>query len=148
MPLCDFFNKNFANIEVSGSSGKDGVDGKTPYIQDGYWYIDGESTGVKAEGKDGLNGKDGVSGKDGKSAYEIWLEAGHSGSEDDFLQWLKGDNDPFGDVVTSISCGNIVAGTSLKGKTVKDILIMLLGIQDAPKPPVEEIMSNSIPKSL
>lgn len=30
-----------------------GEDGKTPYIQDGYWYIDGVNTGVKAEGIDG-----------------------------------------------------------------------------------------------
>lgn len=128
-----------------GEPGKNGVDGKTPYIQNGYWYIDGKSTNVKAEGKDGSNGKDGVSGKDGKSAYTIWLEAGHSGSEDDFLQWLKGDTEPFGDVVASIGFGGIAAGTSLKGKTVKDVLSMLLGVQDAPKSAVEEIMSNQIP---
>lgn len=29
-------------------------------------------------------------GEDGKSAYEIWLEAGNTGTEDDFLEWLKG----------------------------------------------------------
>ena len=29
-------------------------------------------------------------GKDGKSAYEIWLEQGNTGSQSDFLQWLKG----------------------------------------------------------
>lgn len=137
-----YIDQEIANVEVSGSAGKDG---KTPYIQDGYWYIDGKSTGVKAEGKDGLNGKDGASGKDGKSAYETWLEVGHSGSEDDFLQWLRGDNDPFGDVVTSIGYNGIAAGTSLKGKTVKDVLTMLLGIQEAPKSAVDEIVSNSIP---
>ena len=38
-------------------------DSKTPYIQDRYWYIDGENTGVKAEGVDGADGKDGVDGK-------------------------------------------------------------------------------------
>ena len=27
---------------------------------------------------------------DGKSAYEIWLEQGNTGSEEDFLDWLKG----------------------------------------------------------
>ena len=31
----------------------DGKDGKTPYIQDSYWYINGASTGVKAQGNDG-----------------------------------------------------------------------------------------------
>ena len=29
-------------------------------------------------------------GKNGKSAYEIWLEQGNTGSEEDFLNWLKG----------------------------------------------------------
>ena len=28
--------------------------------------------------------------KTGESAYEIWLENGHEGSETDFLNWLKG----------------------------------------------------------
>lgn len=36
--------------------GEPGEDGKTPYIQDGYWYIDGVNLGVKAEGKPGPNG--------------------------------------------------------------------------------------------
>lgn len=31
-------------------------DGKTPYIQDGYWYIDDVNTGVKAEGSNGSDG--------------------------------------------------------------------------------------------
>ena len=57
---------------------KDGEDGKTPYIQDGYWYIDGVNTGIKAESTDGVNGlngqngtdgKDGVNGVDGKTPY-------------------------------------------------------------------------------
>ena len=33
-----------------------GINGETPYIQDGYWYIGGTPTGVKAEGVDGANG--------------------------------------------------------------------------------------------
>ena len=155
-----YIDDEIAKVEVSGGQG---TDGKTPYIQDGYWYIDGVSTGVKAEGVDGKdgytpvkgvdyfdgqNGKDGIDGapgKDGASAYEIWLNTGQSGTEDDFLQWLKGDNEPFGDVVTSIGYEGIEAGTSLKGKTIRDVLVMLLGIKDAPKPVVEYIMDNSIP---
>lgn len=34
----------------------------------------------------------GDKGDDGKSAYQIWLENGHHGSEEDFLEWLKADN--------------------------------------------------------
>ena len=51
----------------------------------------------------------------------------------------------FGDVVTSIGCGGIAPGTSLKGKTIKDVLILLLGIKDAPQSAVEYIMKNKIP---
>ncbi|WP_404387804.1 hypothetical protein [Ligilactobacillus animalis] len=37
-------------------------------------------------GKDGQNGHD---GKDGKSAYQIWLDLGNTGSEQDFIDSLK-----------------------------------------------------------
>lgn len=33
---------------------------------------------------------EGTAGKDGKSAYDIWLEQGNSGTEAEFLEWLKG----------------------------------------------------------
>ena len=48
-----------------------------------------------ADGKDGINGtngRDGIDGKngqDGKSAYQIWLDLGNSGSEQDFIDSLK-----------------------------------------------------------
>ncbi len=44
-----------------GDKGDVGEDGKTPRVEikDGYWYINGENTGVKAEGKDGVNGANG-----------------------------------------------------------------------------------------
>ena len=51
----------------------------------------------------------------------------------------------FGDVVTSVTCGGIEAGTSLKGKTIKDVLIMLLGVQEAPESVVDYIIDNQIP---
>ena len=35
-------------------------------------------------------GQDGKNGAEGKSAYQIWVENGHSGTEQDFLNWLKG----------------------------------------------------------
>ena len=34
-------------------------DANAPYIQDGYWYVNGTNTGVKAEGVDGKDGEDG-----------------------------------------------------------------------------------------
>lgn len=33
-----------------------------------------------------------TSGARGKSAHEIWLDDGHTGSESDFLNWLKSDS--------------------------------------------------------
>ncbi len=38
---------------LNGQDGQQGAPGYTPYIQGGYWYINGTSTGVKAEGIDG-----------------------------------------------------------------------------------------------
>ena len=46
---------------------------------------------------DGENGKDGLNGADGKSAYQIWLDNGHEGTEEDFLNWLKGEKGDKGD---------------------------------------------------
>ena len=37
------------------------------------------------------DGKDGVDGQDGKSAYEVWLDEGNVGTEEDFLESIKGD---------------------------------------------------------
>ena len=44
---------------------------------------------------EGQQGEPGEPGEDGKSAYEIWLEQGNIGTEQDFLDSLKGeDGDP------------------------------------------------------
>ena len=47
---------------IKGAKGDDGEDGHTPVIEiknDGYWYVDGVSTGVIAKGNDGESGNDG-----------------------------------------------------------------------------------------
>ena len=42
-----------------------------------------------------IQGKDGYQGSDGKSAYQIWLDAGNTGTEEDYLNSLKGaDGEP------------------------------------------------------
>lgn len=43
------------------------------------------------QGKDGKTGEDGAPGESGKSAYEIWLDAGFTGTEEDYLASLKGE---------------------------------------------------------
>ena len=63
------------------TNGADGANGKTPYIQNGYWYIDGVNTNVKAKGVDGENGKD---------AYTLALDNGFKGTLAEWLESLKG----------------------------------------------------------
>ena len=55
---------------LKGVDGKDGCDGRN--------------------GTDGLSGRDGINGTDGKSAYIIAVEHGFSGTENEWLQSLKG----------------------------------------------------------
>ena len=55
-------------------------------------YSDGtKQTLGPIAGETGPQGPQGPQGEDGKSAYELWLEAGHEGSEEDFLEWLRGE---------------------------------------------------------
>lgn len=57
---------------ANGANGADGKDGSTPSVEikDGYWYINGQNTGVKAEGKDGQNGADGQNGQNGQNGQD------------------------------------------------------------------------------
>lgn len=43
------------------------------------------------QGKDGINGTNGTNGENGKSAYQIWLDEGNIGTEEDFILSLKGE---------------------------------------------------------
>ena len=89
---------------TNGTNGQDGIDGKSAY----QIWLDNGNTGTEADfltwlkgkdgtnglngkdGKDGANGTNGQDGIDGKSAYQIWLDNGNTGTEADFLTWLKG----------------------------------------------------------
>lgn len=52
--------------------------------------IQGAKGDTGASGKNGTNGIDGKDGNNGKSAYQIWLDAGNTGTEEDYLASLKG----------------------------------------------------------
>lgn len=67
---------------LKGVNGKDGCDGRNGV--DGLPGKDGKN------GADGLPGRDGINGTDGKSAYIIAVEHGFSGTENEWLQSLKG----------------------------------------------------------
>lgn len=56
------------------NDGQDGQDGHTPYIQDKYWYINGESTGIKADYSDEEAAR--------QSAYQA-AEANRNGAYED-----------------------------------------------------------------
>jgi hypothetical protein len=60
---------------IQGEKGEDGINGKdgnTPYILNGYWYIDGVNTNVKAEGK---NGNDYVLTDDDRAEIKAEIES-------------------------------------------------------------------------
>ncbi|MGA1868579.1 MAG: hypothetical protein ACMUJM_08515 [bacterium] len=71
------------------------IEDKIAYIYDGIdWY---EYTGPQGPpGIQGPQGVEGPPGADGKSAYQIWLDAGNTGEEADFLTSIKGDTGPAG----------------------------------------------------
>lgn len=52
-------------------------------------YQKTEGGWIKVGNIQGAQGEDGTDDKDSLSAYEIWLQAGHVGTEEDFLNWLK-----------------------------------------------------------
>jgi len=79
------------------------AEGQTPLSYE-EWFatIKGEKgeQGIQGEkgekGDKGDQGIQGEKGEDGKSAYEIWLDNGYSGTEEDFLNWLKAGTDGTG----------------------------------------------------
>ena len=71
---------------VDGKDGKDGVDG-----QPGADGKDGKDGTNGADGQPGADGKDGKDGVDGKSAFEIAQENGFEGTEEEWLDSLKGE---------------------------------------------------------
>ena len=81
----------------TGATGPQGIQGEQgpqgPQGETGPQGIQGEQgpAGPQgATGAQGPKGEDGIIGHDGKSAYEIWLDEGHTGSEEDFLASLVG----------------------------------------------------------
>lgn len=65
---------------ATGATGATGQNGYTPYIQDGYWYINGVNTNVKAEGQDGTDGTNGQSFSMQSGLYSVPANYGQSGN--------------------------------------------------------------------
>ena len=64
--------------------------------------------GVGPQGEIGVPGPQGEPGEDGASAYQIWLDNGNSGTEEDFLAALVGPTGPQGEPGTPGGQGAIV----------------------------------------
>lgn len=78
---------------------------------------DGVSGAQGAVGPAGKDGEAGINGVDGKSAYQIWVDAGNTGAEADFIASLKGAKGDKGDAGAQGEKGDIgptgEAGVSL-----------------------------------
>jgi len=125
---------------IESLQGAPGEAGDTPYIQDGTWWINGTDTGIQAVAADGVtpvigqNGNwflgdtdtgvlaEGQPGQEGKSAYQVWLDAGNTGTEQDFLDSLQGtDGDPAPTPeFQNVEQGPTVATTALTIQNVTD----------------------------
>ena len=70
-------------------------------------------------GIDGENGKDGLDGEDGKSAYQIWLDAGNEGTEEDFLNSTRITNTTEGNELF-IEDGVRVVEFRVEGKSIQE----------------------------
>lgn len=92
-------------------------------IVDGYWYIDGVNTGVKAVGTDGKDGEDGEYAGQGLSAYEIAKKNGFEGTEAEWLASLKGEKgDTTDSIVTEVANKVITSVVAVESKfTVKSM---------------------------
>ena len=83
---------SFTTINLSGSPGSDGLDGRSAYEV----WIDLGNTGTEDDfitslkGSKGDPGTDGDDGAVGKSAYQIWLDQGNTGNQIDFISDLQG----------------------------------------------------------
>ena len=99
-PTPDLYQQLLQKIQ----SASKGTDGKSAYeIAVEYGFVGTETEWLESlkgvdglpgkdgkNGADGLPGRDGINGSDGKSAYIIAVEHGFSGTENEWLQSLKG----------------------------------------------------------
>ena len=80
--------------DVPGPEGPQGPPG--PAGVQGPQGEPGPAGATGPQGPNGSNGQDGVNGMNGLSAYEIWLDLGNTGTEQDFIDSLTGPEGPQG----------------------------------------------------
>lgn len=84
----------FIVIGVTGNTKKDYFKEYNMYLvyaaAENITPLDYETWLTTVKGEKGDKGDKGADGEDGKSAYQIWLDNGNTGSQADFLNWLRG----------------------------------------------------------
>ena len=103
-------------IGPQGPQGNPGIEGPVgPQGEQGNPGIEGPAgpqgpQGIQGPaGVAGTNGSDGSDGSDGSSAYEIWVAAGNTGTESEFLASLAGPQGPQGVTGSVGPTGSIIA---------------------------------------
>ncbi len=66
----------------------------------------GGGGGAATQGPAGAQGQAGVAGADGKSAYQVWLDAGNSGTQAQFLAAIRGEQGTAGSAGQNGNDGN------------------------------------------
>lgn len=127
------------SIGLQGPKGDNGIDGKSAYdlwisagntgtVQTFLNSLKGAKGDTGAQGPQGIRGltgdrgEDGQNGIDGKSAYQLWLDAGNTGTLQNFLDSLKGPKGDTGDAGTgtggSVPSNVILFEDWVSGETV------------------------------
>lgn len=77
-----------ADTQVASGAGEQGPAG--PQGEKGPQGPAGPAGEAGQDATDGADGEAGQNGSDGDSAYQVWLDAGNTGLEEDFLNSLRG----------------------------------------------------------
>lgn len=83
---------------IQGERGVQGPQGETGAGRSLEFEWNGTSLGVRVEGEEGFNFQN-LQGEKGKTAYEMAVENGYSGTQEEWLETLKGDKGDKGDGV-------------------------------------------------
>lgn len=94
----DFLDSIKGETGPQGPAGHDGEQGPTgPTGPAMTWDDLTPEQKAELKGETGPTGPTGATGADGASAYDIWLEQGHTGTIEDFLNSLEGPQGPQGE---------------------------------------------------
>jgi hypothetical protein len=148
-----------------GPPGLDGTDGDSAY----QIWLNAGNTGTQADflnsligaqgpagvngndGANGSNGADGTDGADGDSAYQIWLNAGNTGTQADFLNSLIGAQGVAGTAGAAGTDGDSAYQIWLNAGntgTQADFLNSLIGAQGVQAPVIDNLTSTSTTDAL